>query len=396
MKKTQKLNQIEVFISELIEKEISNQELAGASISITHKSQEILRKNYGYANIEMKRPIDNHTIFRLYSMSKPIAAVATMILLERGKIDLLTPVSDYISSFKNMKVNTKNGLVKVNREIIIKDLLNMTSGIVYPDDDSPGQALGSLFDHIQGEIKAGKQTSTLELCDLVAKQPLAFQPGERWRYGFNTDIMGAIIELVSGKTLGEFYNLEIFESLHMIDTGFYVPLEKQDQLAELYSYIETDGSHRLLPEDSRHLCLTKGLEPPLFESAGAGLLSTMDDYTKFTNMLLNGGNYKDVHIIGRKFIELFANNQLTKKQRNTIYFDNLKGYGYSNFMRVFMDSAHGENIGSVGEFGWDGWSGSYFTVNPVEEFSIKLMVQRCGYSNPTLIRKLRNIAYSML
>ncbi|MDF2513829.1 MAG: beta-lactamase [Herbinix sp.] len=396
MMDTQRFKQVEQSISELLDHEILKDELAGAAVCITYKKEEVFRKNYGYADLESKRVIENNTIFRLYSMTKPITAVASMILLERGKIDLHTPISEYLKAFKNMKVLNNGKPVDANREILVRDLLSMTSGLVYPDPDPAGFYMQKLFDHLQNEINHGNQIPTKELCDLIAEQPLAFHPGDRWRYGLSSDVMGAIIEVVSGKSLGEFYQSEIFDPLAMVDTGFYVPKEKQNRLAQLYRYIEKEDKHSLEPEENRHLCLTKCLEPPLFESGGAGLLSTMDDYIKFTNMLVNGGRYQDKQILGKKAMEVLTCNQLTEKQRATVYFETLEGYGYGNFMRVNLDPSHSGGSGCVGEFGWDGWTGPYFTVNPTDEFTFIFMVQRCEYSNPALIRKLRNIAYSFL
>lgn len=385
---------VENGISQLLQGEIDAGQLAGASIAILHKGEEIFRKEYGFADISERKPVDEGTIFRLYSMSKPVAAVAAMILMERGQIDLYAPISQYLPAAKDMKVSTDQGLVEARSDILVLDLLRMTSGIVYPDADAPGICMQTLFDEIQDRLEGGEQISTLDLCNRVLAQPLAFHPGDRWRYGFSTDIMGVIIEVVSGMKLGEFYEKELFGPLGMVDTGFYVPQGKWDRLAQLYVYDEAAGG--LAVEEKRHLCMTKCLSAPSFESAGAGLVSTLKDYTRFARMLAAGGTYGGVRILGRKSMALLGLNQLTPSQEKTVYFDSVYGYGYGNFMRIYQDAVKAGSCGSVGEFGWDGWTGTYMTVNPQEEFAIVMMLQRCGYTNNTLLRKLRNMAYALI
>jgi len=387
---------LEKALGNIFEEKINKGELAGASICFLHEDQRIFYKGYGYADIENKTPIQSDTIFRLYSMSKPIAAVAAYILVERGQLDLYTPISAYLPEFSHMKVYTNEGLVEAKNEIMVRDLLNMTSGIVYPGDDGAGLAMQELFDKVQVDIDAGREISTRELIRQVAKQPLAFEPGTQWRYGFSTDVIGAIIEAVSGMRLGEFYQKELFDKLDMKDTGFFVPEDKVDRFAKLYTWSNDDKLPKLKEEFSRHLCLTNSLKQPRFESAGAGIVSTMDDYAHFAQMLMQNGSYKGNCILGRKTIELLGQNLLSKEQMECIGDEQMKGYGYGNFMRIYLDMGQAGCSGSVGEFGWDGWTGTYFTANPKEKFSIIMMLQRSEYVSPALMRKVRNIGYALL
>lgn len=372
--------------------EINNGQLAGAGISVIYKGEKVIHECFGYADIENQRHLTEDTIFRIYSMSKPIAAVATMIQVERGLIDILAPVSEYLPEFKNMMVLKDDELVKAKRQILIKDLLHMTSGIVYPDQDDAGAYMQRLFDEIQERLELGEAISTRQLCKLIAEQPLAFQPGKQWRYGLSVDVMGAVIEETAQMSLSDFYQTQIFEPLGMKDTGFYVEPDKQNRFAQLYKY---EGDKLVIDKD-RHLCLTSCLKPPSFESAGAGVVSTMNDYNKFAQMLVNNGTYKDTKILSKKSIELFQQNHLSKEQLSTASFDTSIGYGYGNFMRVYKEPKEAQTLGSIGEFGWDGWTGPYVTVNPMENLTIVMMLQRSGYTNPALIRKIRNIAYSIL
>lgn len=387
-----KIKNAEQSIEDILNKEIKDGQLAGAAISVIYKGQKVINSCLGYSNIENKTVVNNNTIFRIYSMSKPIAAVATMIQVERGKIDIYAPVSGYLPAFKNMMVCNNCDLQPAEKEILVKDLLNMTSGIVYPDEDEAGKYMNILFNDVEMRLGQGERITTQELCNSIAKQPLAFQPGEKWRYGLSVDVMGAIIEVTSNMSLSDFYKKEIFNPLGMIDTGFYVEKDKQDRFSELYIYED----NKLKVEENRHLCLTKCLSKPSFESAGAGIVSTLSDYNKFAQMLVNYGIYKETKILSRKSVEMFQNNNLTEEQLATVGFETSIGYGYGNFMRVYQTAGGTGSLGTKGEFGWDGWSGPYVTMNPIENFSIVMMLQRSGYTNASLIRKIRNIAYSII
>jgi CubicO group peptidase (beta-lactamase class C family) len=379
-------------IEAILNKEIDNNQLAGAAIRISHQGQMVINSCLGYSNMEEKKPVKDNTIFRIYSMSKPIAAVAAMIQVERGLIDLSAPISEYLPEFIDMTVCNNGKLEKADRHIIVKDLMNMTSGIVYPDMDEAGKYMDFLFQDVQNRLDQEEKISTRELCRMIAKQPLAFQPGKEWRYGLSVDVMGAIIEVTANMRLSEFYQKEIFEPLGMHDTGFYVEKDKLDRFSVLYKYED----NMLKADENRHLCLTNCYELPSFESAGAGIVSTLEDYNRFAQMLVNYGIYHDAKILSRKSIEMFQHNHLTDEQLKTVGFDTSNGYGYGNFMRVYMNRGETGTLGTSGEFGWDGWTGPYVTVNPAENFTIVMMLQRGGYTNASLVRKIRNIAYSIL
>ncbi|MCD8395726.1 MAG: beta-lactamase family protein [Lachnospiraceae bacterium] len=409
---TTRINRAADEMENILREEIAAGGVPGASFAVLYHGETVIRRHINY---------EPDAIFRVYSMSKPVTAVAAHILWERGELDWLTPLSCYLPEFAHMKVLTDSGLTEANRPILLIDLLRMTSGLVYPDNDLPGQPMQELFDRIQKEIVSGKQTSTQELCRLIAQQPLAFHPGERWRYGLSCDVMGAVIEKVADQPLSEFMEKEIFEPLGMIDTGFYVPEEKQSRFTTLYevnaeAQAETNASSepeaadvpiskaitenirplRYKEATSRHLCLTKCLTPPAFESGGAGIVSTLDDYAKFADMLAHYGVGNGHRILGRKTVECFEHGQLDEAQKKTIYFDQIRGYSYGNFMRVYDDRTESGCSGDKGEFGWDGWTGPYFLTNPKEEFAFVLMLQVGGYYHPEMIRRLRNTAYSII
>lgn len=378
-----------------ITNEINKGNIAGACICLLKDNKEVYRNEFGYANKELKTPMKKDTIFRMFSMSKPITAVAAMILFERGELDLLYPVSKYLDGFKNSKVITANGNVNAQKEVTIKDLLNMTSGVSYPDENSKvGIQMAKVYKDIKQKLESGHPTSTIDYCNQIGQVPLAFQPGKEWLYGASADILGAVIEIVSKKKFSQFLKDEIFIPLGMVDTDFYVPSGKRDRFAQVYDYSAMSGG--VTPFLDNHLGLNNYLTMPSFESGGAGLVSTIDDYSKLTLMLLNGGEYAGTRILGRKTVDFLTQNQLDEKQQKSFNWDSLKGYGYGNLMRVLKNKSEAASNGSLGEFGWDGWTGNYFFIDPEEKLIMLYMIQRIGTGTSDFTRKLRSIVYSSL
>ena len=369
----------------------------GASICILHRGEEVYRKEYGEADKEKHHPMKPDTIFRCYSMTKPITSVAVMTLVEKGALALSDPASKYLPGFKDQKVYTDQGLVPANREVTIQDLLDMTAGVVYPDASFPA---GAIMDKIQADfydkIAKGEPTpSTYELANIIGQQPLAFQPGERWLYGFCADVLGAIVEVVSGKRYITYLKETIFEPLGMTDTDFYVPEQKQDRFLQFYQYMPE--TQTLDPCTWQHLCLSHmHLKQPSFESGGAGLVSTLSDYAKFAQMMLNKGTYQGVRILGRKTVEWMTQNHLNEKQLVSFDWEALKGYGYGNLMRCMIHTELSESIGSNGEFGWDGWLGSYVSMDPAEDLAIIYVINKCGGNGYRDVQVIRDIVYAAL
>ena len=263
----------------------------GAAICIIKDGKEVYRNEYGEADKENHIPMERNSIFRCYSMTKPVTAVAVMTLVEKGVIALSDPVSNFIPSFKNQTVLTEKGYVPAKREVVIQDLLNMTAGLTYPDASFPaGKEMQNMIDKYYADVEAGNPISTYDLAVLIGEQPLEFQPGEGWRYSFCADVLGAVIEVVTGKTYGEYLKETIFEPLGMTETDFYVPIEKQNRFMQNYQYMPE--TQTMEPCTWQHLGLTyMHKKKPLFESGGAGLVSTIDDYSKFVNMMLGKGTH---------------------------------------------------------------------------------------------------------
>ena len=380
------------YLTPIIEAEIAKEKLKGMSVRLIHHDEIVFDKHYGN-----DKPGD---IYRIFSMTKPITCVAVMILYERGLIHLLDPVSKYIPAFAHQKVvDAHCGLVPAKSEVTIQQCLNMTSGMVYPSPDhAAGRYLQEVSDEIKRRLDAGENISTLEWCEMITGSPLAFQPGEHWFYSISADVLGGIVEVVSGMKYGEFLKKEIFEPLGMVDTGYYADLgDKVSRLATMYTWRNEEGQLKEADAEtmtSFNYFVAVGKTP--FEGGGSGLCSTMEDYTHFAKMLLNNGYYNGKQIISRKTIDFMTTNQLTPSQRKDIWFDSALGYTYSNLLRILDDKGEGVTNGSYLEFGWDGLPGNFFMVDPEEDLIMLYFQQIKEGADQSLRRRMRQVVYGAI
>ena len=198
-------------LNRLIQKQINLGSIRGASVCVIQNDEVQFKNQLGYADYEKGLPMQGDTIFRMYSMTKPVTSVAVMILYERGLLDLMSPVATFLEGFKNQKVRRQTGYEELVRPVTIQHLLDMTAGIVYPDSSfAAGNEMQKLFSQVEEGLRNGRNISTVEFMNEVGKQPLEFQPGESWRYGACADVLGAVVEVVSGMKYGEFLKKEIF------------------------------------------------------------------------------------------------------------------------------------------------------------------------------------------
>jgi CubicO group peptidase (beta-lactamase class C family) len=380
-------------IKKVLKDSVDNNYIAGGNIMIIKEGKEIFYHEDGLADREAALPIKRDSIFRLYSMSKPVTAAAMMILLERGEVDLYDPVSKYIPGFKNQMVDNGDGLVPAEREMTLKDLLSMTSGLVYGGDHRAGKDTEALFKEIDDRLLGDSPMSTLEAMNKLGSCALAFQPGASWQYGTSADVLGAVVEVVSGKEFGEFLKEELFEPLGMIDTGFWVPEEKRHRLVKTYADNKR-GDLELYT--GNHLGIVHQMDrKPAFESGGAGLVSTIDDYSKFATMLMKEGSLDGVQILRPKTVKYLTSGTLNSvQQKNFDLWLTLCGHSYGNLMRVRTDCSKAGDIGSLGEYGWDGWLGPYFCNCPKDDLTFLFLMQKTDAGTTTLTRKLRNIILS--
>lgn len=372
---------------------IENKELAGGNLMVIKEGEEIFYHEDGLADRDTGLPIRRDSIFRLYSMTKPITAAAIMILVEMGEIDLFDSVGKYLPGFRNQLVEVNGRLEPAQREVTIKDLLFMTSGLVYGGNNAAGRSTEALFKEMDDRLLGNSPMSTVEAMNKLGQCPLSFQPGTSWDYGTSADVLGAVIEVVSGKRFGEFLKEELFEPLGMGDTGFWLQEEKRHRLVKTYG---SDEKGELIYYTGNNLGIINSMDrDPAFESGGAGLVSTIDDYSRFTNMLMNGGSLEGIQILRPKTVEYLTSGTLNNVQQKN--FDNwlhLSGHSYGNLMRVMTDTGMAGTIGSPGEYGWDGWLGAYFCNCPKDKLTFLFMMQKTDAGTTTLTRKLRNIILS--
>lgn len=386
-----KLSRIYDILQEMTER----QYVSGVSCMVLQHGVKQCYYESGYRDLEHQVKMTRDTIFRLYSMSKPVTAAAVMLLLEEGRIDLMDSVSDYLPSFKNQYVIEQGVIVPVSQPMTIQHLLNMTSGLVYPGEGSPAETrCDRLVGEIVEKLLTDRALTTMEVAGRLGKLPLAFVPGTSWQYGFSADVLGAVVEAVAGMRFGEFLEKRIFGPLGMTDTAFYVPAEKQARLAKVYR-----GEGNVLEEETGcNLGVQNKMElPPAFESGGAGLCSTIDDYAAFTQMLLGGGCYRGVRILSPKTVEYMTTAHVTPAQQKGVDgWLSLAGYTYGNLMRVMTDPGAAAGMGSMGEYGWDGWLGTYMMNDPANDLTLLIMQQLTDSGTTAYTRRIRNALFAAL
>lgn len=364
---------------------IDDNQIAGCVMLIARRGKIVYCKALGMANIEDGRKMRTDDIFRIASMTKPITSAAVMMLYEEGKILLSEPVSKYIPEFKNSKVYVPSetvgtySIVPAKREITIRHLLNHTSGIVYPSNEGVGKLYSDA-----GLRRMMGNDSGLEIMKVLAGMPLAHHPGEAWQYGLNTDLLGVLIEIWSGKTLDEFLREKIFEPLGMRDTYFIITPEKASKLVTIYTRGD-EGRMKPVP----HTAPLDG--PRKFYSGGGGLCSTAEDYARFLQMMLNKGKLNGARILSRKTVELMTTNSigdLSILEGNILGGRNFKfGLGFS--VRKGVDE--GSELESAGNFGWGGAFYTHTFVDPSEEM-VGIFMAQLQLANERMYTKFVNLA----
>ena len=385
------MNALTSAIQAVLDRSVAAGEIMGANLLVLRRGEELLYVQSGFAEKETGRPYARDTIVRLYSMSKPITAAAAMLLVQRGLLDLEQPLGELFPSYRSLMVWEKGKKVPARREIAVRDLLSMTSGLVYPGEDAAGQEAARVFEELDRRLYGEDPMSTLELTERLGGCGLAFHPGEIWRYGTSADVLGGVIEKISGQSFGAFLEENLFIPLGMTDTGFYVPEEKQHRLAQVYQ----QGSPEMRLYETNHLGICyAGRCAPAFESGGAGLFSTVDDYARFASMLLHGGD----GILSPAAVERMTKSRLLPWQQESLWrsWEGLSGFGYGGLMRILEEPGMANLLGWKGEYGWDGWLGCYFCNSPENGISIVMTCQRRDAGTMGVTRKVRNVLSAML
>ncbi len=381
-------------ISQWMESHVRDGRLSGLAVQIKRRGETAFSSQAGYRDAEARLPVTPDTIWRINSMTKPITSFATMMLYEEGAFQLDQPVADFLPELANPRVwrGAGHALTETepaHRQITIHDLLTHQSGLVY--DDPQGNALERAL--TEAGLGFDREIASMaEAVEKLAAFPLAFQPGQRWFYGLSTDVLGRLIEVLSGQSLGAFLKTRIFDPLGMEDTSFTVPADKLDRLAALY---EREGPGFVLAKDQdRHM------EPVGVESGGGGLVSTMSDYQRFATMLLGRGVYEGGRLLGRKTFDIMTTNHMggDLASRGQAHFSEttFEGIGFGLGVSVMLDPARAKIIGTPGEFAWGGMASTAFWVDPAEDLTVILMTQLIPSSAYTFRRQLRVLTYQAL
>ncbi|MEY3587734.1 MAG: hypothetical protein RJA47_330 [Actinomycetota bacterium] len=360
-------------------KYVDDGRLPGWSLAVARDGEVAHVANYGFADIEAKRPLEGDAIFRIASMTKPICGVAAMILWEEGLFELRDHVKWYIPSFADQKVfrsgsTTNPRLDPVTEPMEMWHLFTHTAGLTY----------GFMYSHSVDQMyrNAGFEWGTppdkdlAGICDMLAALPLLFQPGAEWNYSMSIDVLGRVVEVLSGMSLGEFMKKRIFDPLGMTDTAFWVPEDKADRLASLY--VMNPADRKAMRLDAMAGGATR---KPLAEMGGGGLSSTMSDYMKFAMMLRNGGELNGVRILSPRTVSYMASNHLpdgadlSEFGRPLFAETAFDGVGFGLTMSVTLDPVKAKVPGSVGDYGWGGAFSTIFTVDPVEDLVYLFMTQ---------------------
>lgn len=374
----------------LLEQAVSEGEMAGANVLVIRNGVELAYAEAGFADIARQKAFGRDTICRIYSMTKPVTAVAAMILMERGQLDMGQSVGDILPAYRRLQVWENGKKVPLRRNLLVKDLLNMTSGLSYPGEDASGREVAAVFRELDDRLYGDTPMTTMEWADRLADCALAFHPGEKWMYGTSADVLGAVIEKVAGMPFGEFLKKEIFEPLDMTDTGFYVPQDAQHRLAQVYQCHE---GVTVQQTNNLGICYTQHRQPA-FESGGAGLVSTIDDYAKLAQSLLGHGK----QILTPATVEYLTKGKMLPWQQESLWrsWESLQGYGYSNLMRILEEPGMALLSSWKGEYGWDGWLGTYFCNSPVNDVTVLMFCQRIDAGTMEITRKIRNVLTASL
>jgi CubicO group peptidase (beta-lactamase class C family) len=366
-------------LSDAFKREVDKGTLPGATVMVARKGQIGWFDAIGRQSPADSRPMAHDTIFRIFSMTKPIVSVGIMQLVEDGLLLLSEPVAKFIPEFAKQKVGIENHgkleLVDVQRPMTVQDLLRHTSGITY---DHTGNGMVQQL-YRESRLRSRKITNA-EHAAMVAGLPLVCQPGAEWNYSRSTDILGRIIEVVSGKTLATYLTEHILAPLRMAETAFFTGEENATRLAEAFP---TD------PWSGEDVKLFNMLEKPAMESGGGGLVSTTMDYARFCQMLLNKGTLDGERIIGRKTLELMASDHLSQQVK--INGDLVPaGHGFGLGFAVRRQAGIAPFMGSAGQFFWSGMAGTFFWIDPQEDLFAVFMMQGPGQRQytRTLVRDL--------
>jgi CubicO group peptidase (beta-lactamase class C family) len=381
-------------IDKLLQEVTADGRVPGAIALVARDGKIVYRKGVGYSDVAAKKPMSADAIVRIASQTKAITSIGLMLLYDEGKFQLDDPISKYLPTFKNPKVlatfNAKDSTyttVPAQGEITIRQLFTHTSGVGYPVIGSPEARAIYAKAHIPSGIGSpnGKLATAM---DALGPLPLMHQPGERFTYGLSIDVLGRLIEVLSGQSLDQYLRTRLFEPLGMRDTYFYLPAGKQARLVPLY----TEYQGRTVPMPTQGMMGLKPDYPKLpgtYFSGGAGLSSTIDDYAAFLQMMLNGGTYNGHRFLKPETVKLITQNQMGEVNQGLNKF----GLGFS----IVTPQAAAQTGQTAGSYEWGGIFGTDYWVDPTEKLVVLLYTQKYPHTNtPDMVPRFRKLVYAAL
>jgi CubicO group peptidase (beta-lactamase class C family) len=384
-------------IKHLLHDYVDDGKLPGVIYLVSRRGKVALFDRYGMMDLEAGKPMQDDTIFRIYSMTKPITSVAFMMLYDEGRFDLSDPISEFLPEFAEARVFVEGSshdlqTTALEHPITIKHLLTHTAGLGYGlTEDAPVEILyqdAKLFDPPVYVLEVHLR----ELPKLVSSIPLVSQPGTEWRYSVATDLLGCLIEIISGKPLDSFFHERIFAPLDMRDTTFSVPNTKLDRFGALYGPGEQGGMLLLDAPTSSPFA-----KPTNCLSGGIGLVSTASDYLRFAQMLMNGGYLDDVQILNPKTVELMIQNHIPQQMIPIqVRPHTLDGCGFGLGFRVTVDPQEAGLNGTQGEYGWGGYASTSFFIDPIEQVIGLLLTQLAPSRYYPIRNQFKGLVYQAL
>lgn len=379
-------------INHMTQRYVEEGKFAGIVTLVARRGQIVHFESVGKQDIGSDKAMQRDSLFRIYSMTKPITTTAAMMLLEEGRLRLSDPVSKYIPAFAETKVFVKQGfsgpvLADQATPMTIRQLMTHTAGLSY------GFMFDSPVEEMYRQLQPFFQTnpSSEEVVAKWSEIPLIQQPGTGWRYSVATDVLGRVVEVISGMTLREFFVECIFKPLAMHDTDHYVPAEKVDRLATVYGPAPDGGLTPLSPPRINDATQLRHHSP-----GGHGLISSAEDYLRFCRMILNGGELDGVRVLGRKTVELMRSNHLAPTMLPIERALDMPGLGFGLGFSVILDPAQRQMLGTVGTIGWGGAANTNFWIDPKEEMIGILMAQYMPSNTFPLSEDFRNLVYQAL